>query len=94
MSTDKAVLGASAAEPVAFVPAAFVDWTVVRRSERRQGIGRMLKAALALWAAERGIDRLDTEVTANNEAMIGVNARVGYRPARGLELFEASLRPE
>ncbi|HYT39952.1 MAG TPA: GNAT family N-acetyltransferase, partial [Acidimicrobiia bacterium] len=30
---DKAVLGASAAEPVAFVPAAFVDWTVVRRSE-------------------------------------------------------------
>ena len=89
--TDKAVLGASAAEPVAFVPAAFVDWTVVRRSERRRGVGRMLKAALALWAAERGIDRLDTEVTADNTAMIAVNAGVGYRPVRGLELFEASL---
>ena len=89
--TDKPVLGASAAEPVAFVPAAFVDWTVVRRSERRHGIGRMLKAALALWAAERGIDRLDTEVGADNEAMIAVNASVGYRPARGLELFEARL---
>ena len=88
---DKAVLGASAAEPVAFVPAAFVDWTVVRRSERRRGIGRMLKAALALWAAERGIDRLDTEVTADNVAMIGVNASVGYRPVKGLELFEAPL---
>ena len=86
-----AVLGASAAEPVAFVPAAFVDWTVVRRSERRCGIGRMLKAALALWAAERGIDRLDTEVTGDNVAMIGVNASVGYRPVKGLELFEAPL---
>ena len=89
--TDKAVLGASAAEPVAFVPAAFVDWTVVRRSERRRGIGRMLKAALALWAAERGIDRLDTEVTSDNTAMIAVNASIGYRPVRGLELFEAPL---
>ena len=88
---DKAVLGASAAEPVAFVPAAFVDWTVVRRSERRRGIGRMLKAALALWAAERGIDRLDTEVTADNTAMIATNAAVGYRPVRGVELFEAPL---
>ncbi len=88
--TDKAVLGATAAEPVAFVPAAFVDWTVVRRSERRRGIGRMLKAALALWAAERGIDRLDTEVTSDNMAMIAVNASVGYRPVKGLELFESS----
>jgi GNAT superfamily N-acetyltransferase len=91
---DKAVLGASAAEPVAFVPAAFVDWTVVRRSERRKGIGRMLKAALALWAAERGIDRLDTEVTGDNVAMIGVNASVGYRPVKGLELFEMPLHPD
>lgn len=89
--TDKAVLGATAAEPVAFVPAAFVDWTVVRRSERRRGLGRALKAALALWAAERGIDRLDTEVTADNTAMIAVNSAVGYRPARGVELFEAHL---
>jgi GNAT superfamily N-acetyltransferase len=92
--TDKAVLGATAAEPVAFVPAAFVDWTVVRRSERRRGLGRALKAALALWAAERGIDRLDTEVTADNKAMIAVNAAVGYRPARGVELFEALLAPD
>lgn len=92
--TDKAVLGATAAEPVAFVPAAFVDWTVVRRSERRRGLGRALKAALALWAAERGIDRLDTEVTADNAAMIAVNAAVGYRPARGVELFEAHLPPD
>jgi len=90
----KAVLGASAAEPVAFVPAAFVDWTVVRRDERRRGIARMLKAALALWAAERGIDRLDTEVTADNTAMIAVNAAVGYRPVGGVELFEAPLHPD
>ncbi|HEV3364698.1 MAG TPA: GNAT family N-acetyltransferase, partial [Acidimicrobiia bacterium] len=87
-------LGASAAEPVAFVPAAFVDWTVVRRSERRRGIGRMLKAAMALWAAERGIERLDTEVTSDNLAMIAVNAGIGYRPVKGLELFEASLNPD
>jgi GNAT superfamily N-acetyltransferase len=91
---DKAVLGATAAEPVAFVPAAFVDWTVVRRSERRRGIGRTLKAALALWAAERGIDRLDTEVTADNTAMIAVNASIGYRPAAGVELFEVALPPD
>jgi RimJ/RimL family protein N-acetyltransferase len=51
----------------------------------------MLKAAVALWAAERGIDRLDTEVTSDNVAMIAVNASVGYRPVKGLELFEASL---
>ena len=88
---EKDVLGASAAEPLAFIPAAFVDWTVVRRSERRRGIGRMLKAALALWAAERGIDRLDTEVTADNTSMIAVNASIGYHPVRGLELFEAPL---
>jgi GNAT superfamily N-acetyltransferase len=88
---EKAVLGASAAEPMAFIPAAFVDWTVVRRSERRRGIGRMLKAALALWAVERGIERLDTEVTGDNTSMIAVNASIGYQPVRGLELFEASL---
>ncbi len=87
----ESVLGASAAEPVAFVPAAFVDWTVVRRSDRRRGIGRMLKAALALWATERGIARLDTEVTGDNIAMIAVNASVGYRPVKGLELFELPL---
>lgn len=91
---DTSVLGATAAEPVAFVPAAFVDWTVVRRSVRCRGIGRHLKAALALWAAERGIDRLDTEVTADNTAMIAVNTSVGYRPARGVELFEAPLDPD
>lgn len=91
---DKAVLGATAAEPVAFVPAAFVDWTVVRRSERHRGLGRALKVALALWAAERGIDRLDTEVTADNTAMIAVNASIGYRPAAGVELFEARLAPD
>jgi len=68
--TETVVLGASAAEPVAFVPAAFVDWTVVRRSERRKGVGRMLKAELALWAAKRGIDRLDTEVTADNTGIM------------------------
>ena len=90
-ATQASVLGASAAEPVAFVPAAFVDWTVVRRSDRRRGIGRMLKAALALWAAERGIARLDTEVTGDNLAMIAVNASVGYRPVKGLELFELPL---
>ena len=90
----KAVLGASAAEPVAFVPAAYVDWTVVRRSERRRGIGRMLKAALALWAAERGIDRLDTEVRDDNTGMVAVNASVGYRPVRGLELFEMPLHSD
>jgi GNAT superfamily N-acetyltransferase len=88
------VLGASAAEPVAFVPAAYVDWTVVRRSERRRGIGRMLKAALALWAAERGIDRLDTEVRDDNTGMVAVNASIGYRPVRGLELFEMPLPPD
>jgi GNAT superfamily N-acetyltransferase len=94
VATKDCVLGASAAEPVAFVPAAFVDWTVVRRSDRRRGIGRMLKAALALWAAERGIDRLDTEVTGDNVAMIAVNASVGYRPVKGLELFEMPLHPD
>ena len=53
--------------------------TAVRRSHRRRGLALALKRAQIAWAAEHGYAEILTSTVAGNEAMRGVNERLGYR---------------
>jgi mycothiol synthase len=52
--------------------------TVVARDWRRRGLGIALKRLELLWAAENGIEEVLTWTQRGNEAMRGVNERLGY----------------
>ncbi|MDQ5822311.1 MAG: GNAT family N-acetyltransferase [Actinomycetota bacterium] len=54
--------------------------TAVRRSHRRRGLALALKRAQIAWAAEHGYTEIVTSTVAGNDAMRGVNERLGYRP--------------
>jgi mycothiol synthase len=54
--------------------------TAVRHSHRRRGLAVALKRAQVAWAAGRGYRQILTSTVAGNEAMRGVNERLGYRP--------------
>ena len=56
--------------------------TAVRRSHRRRGFALALKRAQIAWAAEHGYTEILTSMVAGNDAMRGVNERLGYRPFR------------
>ena len=47
---------------------------------RRRGLALAVKLAAARWAAANGYERIVTENNADNEGMLAVNGRVGYRP--------------
>ena len=51
--------------------------TAVRLSHRRRGIALALKRAQIAWAAEHGYTEIVTSTVGDNEAMRGVNARLG-----------------
>jgi len=54
--------------------------TAVRRSHRRRGLALALKRAQIAWAADHGYTEILTSTVAGNDAMRGVNERLGYRP--------------
>lgn len=54
--------------------------TAVRRSHRRRGLAIALKRAQVAWAAKRGYRQILTSTVAGNDAIRGVNGRLGYRP--------------
>jgi mycothiol synthase len=54
--------------------------TAVRHSHRRRGLALALKRAQIAWAAEHGYSEILTSTVAGNDAMRGVNERLGYRP--------------
>ncbi|MDX6518045.1 MAG: hypothetical protein QOF50_891 [Gaiellaceae bacterium] len=56
--------------------------TAVRRSHRRRGIATALKQAQVAWAAAHGYTEIVTSTVGGNEAMRGVNAKLGYRLLR------------
>lgn len=47
---------------------------------RRRGLARLCKLATIRWAIENGIERLMTSNDGQNEAMLGLNRELGYRP--------------
>jgi RimJ/RimL family protein N-acetyltransferase len=52
--------------------------TVVRRDWRRRGLATALKARELAWASRAGLRELVTWTQTGNEALQGVNARLGY----------------
>jgi RimJ/RimL family protein N-acetyltransferase len=46
---------------------------------RRRGLSVAVKLASARWAAANGYERIVTENDAENEGMLAVNRRLGYR---------------
>lgn len=56
--------------------------TAVRHSHRRRGIATALKRAQIAWAAEHGYTEIVTSTVDGNDAMRGVNRKLGYRLLR------------
>jgi GNAT superfamily N-acetyltransferase len=56
--------------------------TGVAPAHRNKGLGRWLKAAMLkdFVIAHPEVSRIDTENAASNEAMLGINIEMGYRP--------------
>ncbi len=52
--------------------------TVVRRAWRRRGLATALKTRELAWAADNGLRELVTWTQRGNEALQGVNRRLGY----------------
>jgi mycothiol synthase len=53
--------------------------TFVRRSQRRRGLGRVLKQAQIEWASQNGIRTLVSWTQQGNEAMQALNRSLGYQ---------------
>jgi GNAT superfamily N-acetyltransferase len=62
---------------------AYHDLTGVKRAWRGRGIAGALKRAEVAWAKQAGYERLSTANEERNEPIRRLNARLGYRPARG-----------
>ena len=58
---------------------AWVYYLAVAESTRGTGLGRHLMAAAEDWCAARGVARLNLMVRADNAAVLGFYAHLGYR---------------
>jgi ribosomal protein S18 acetylase RimI-like enzyme len=56
----------------------WVYYLAVAPSARGRGHGRAMMEAAERWLAERGVPKLNLMVRANNEAVIGFYAALGY----------------
>lgn len=56
-----------------------VDFTVVARPRRRQGLATALKAASLLALARRGVSRVRTGGSAENRGILAANRSLGFR---------------
>jgi len=59
---------------------AYNQMTATLPELRRRGLALAAKVAAARWAAANGFDRILTENDANNDGMLAINRRLGYRP--------------
>ena len=50
------------------------------RQYRRRGLARLCKLATIRWAVGHEIEKLMTSNDGQNEAMLGLNRELGYRP--------------
>lgn len=60
--------------------AGFNAYTGVDRTYRGKGVARALKLKTIEWARENGIDLIVTGNDIDNERMLAINRRLGYRP--------------
>jgi GNAT superfamily N-acetyltransferase len=56
------------------------DQTGTARGHRGRGLATLAKLATIRWAREHGIERIITDNSENNAAMLAINDRLGYRP--------------
>ena len=63
-------------------PVGLVEDVAVRNAFRGRGIGRQLMDALAAWAAERGLTRLQLLADRDNQPALDFYGRIGWQPTR------------
>jgi mycothiol synthase len=65
--------------------------TVVRRDFRRRGVAVALKRAVIHWASQNGVGELVTWTQRGNEAMQGLNRKLGYVDRERVLTFQGPL---
>jgi len=68
--------------------------TAVRRGYRRKGIATALKHTSLIWAKIHGFEWIRTDNAANNEGMLSINIRAGFKFMPSWLLFEKILKEE
>ena len=59
---------------------AYNSMTATLRDYRRRGLALLAKLAVIRWSREAGLERIVTENDLDNEGMLAINERLGYRP--------------
>lgn len=59
------------------------DYTGVDREYRGRGVARALKLQTVKWAREHGVEAIITGNDVDNQRMLAINVRLGYRPLPG-----------
>ena len=71
----------------------WVGSTGVRPEHRGHALGKWMKAAMTLrvLAEKPGVDDIRTGNADSNDAMLAINAAMGYRPLLGVTTWELPL---
>jgi GNAT superfamily N-acetyltransferase len=70
---------------------AAADYAGTARSHRRRGLATLAKLASTHAAAAAGLESITTENDADNEAMLRINAKLGFRPGPELVQYAGTL---
>lgn len=73
-------------------PVAFLEGIYVAPACRRQGVGRLLVAAVASWARERGCSELASDAPLDNVASHAMHAALGFEETERVVYFRKALR--
>ncbi len=79
------------AEGCTTCPVGYLEGIFVRPAFRRQGIGRLLAAAVERWAASRGCAEFASDCHAGNEASLHFHRQLGFDIASQLLHFRRAL---
>jgi len=72
-------------------PVAFLEGLYVAPAYRRQGVGRLLVAAVASWARERGCSELASDAPLDNAVSHAMHAALGFEETERVVYFRKPL---
>lgn len=72
-------------------PVAFVEGLFVTETQRRQGVGRALVAAVTAWAKERGLTELASDALLDNSVSHAAHKAIGFEETERVVYFRKAI---